>query len=734
MTPKDLIQREIRPEEENQEINLLDLLRQVLAKKWYIVAASVAAALVGIFADQLAPNQFMATTVVQIEKRAASVTLPEELIGQILARDQSSSGLATEFELIKSRLILEPVVEKLNLTLSVQPVLHPIFGDLLLRRSLPFVDKFISAKYARGSEFIDVANLSVSKELAGLPVRVVVLDDFTYQLNLPDGRAFTGKVSEPLIVGEEISLLISSIAAPADREFVLRVSSRRSSVAALRRGLSINERRGTGIVDFSFTSGRREDSIKIVNAVVASYQLQSLQRRSAEIDQSIAFIESQFPRLAEEISEASNKLSEHRSTNNTGELSLGTQELLSRILAFEAQLEELDFKEESISRRFTVNHPEYQALLELRSRTESSLKSARENLKTIPENEQILARLTENVEKTSQLQQQLKERVEQLRILKASTVGNIRVLEPAEVAGLVGPSRQKFGTFGFFLGLFASMAAVLLWNLTKTGIDDGKDLEAMGLPMFASILKINEIVAEKQQKSKYAIVLSDPTSVVAETIRGLRTGLHFSLATADSKSILITSCAPGDGKSFIAVNLAIVSAQAGKKVLLIDADMRRGHLRNYFGLPKKGKGLSELLAGEIESEEAIFISETPLLSFIPTGEYPPSPSDILMSAAFDRMLKKAEEQYDLIIIDSPPVLAVTDPAIIGRHVGLSLLVVQHLITKKSDVQNACRLMESSGSRMAGSILNKVDQKKSRYGGGESRYGYGYGTYKYSYKN
>jgi tyrosine-protein kinase Etk/Wzc len=200
------------------------------------------------------------------------------------------------------------------------------------------------------------------------------------------------------------------------------------------------------------------------------------------------------------------------------------------------------------------------------------------------------------------------------------------------------------------------------------------------------------------------------------TEAALRTGLQFSLATAPSKSLMITSPAPSLGKSFISLNLAIVSAQSGSKVLLIDADLRKGRLRKQFGLPRKHLGLSDPETG---------------VDFIPTGSYPPNPADLLTAPRFRALLDEATAHYDLVIVDCPPVLAVTDPGIIGQMTGLSLLVVKHLETTRDEVLSSQKILANSGVTLSGAILNQFDSAASRYGHYGHKYGY-YGGYKYHY--
>ena len=306
------------------------------------------------------------------------------------------------------------------------------------------------------------------------------------------------------------------------------------------------------------------------------------------------------------------------------------------------------------------------------------------------------------------------------------------MLEAAEAARLIGPNRYRPLLIGLLAGLFAGIAGILGLNMLRRGIDDSRVIEELGLPLFATINRVPGLRTGGRDTEHYALARTAPGDIVVESFRGLRTGLQFSLATAPRKSLMITSPAPSLGKSFVALNLAIVAAQSGTRVLLIDADMRKGKLRQHFAMGKGHPGLSELLSGRADIEAVLHTDPDTLgLDFIATDKYPPNPADLLTSDAFDQLMEEASSAYDLVIIDTPPVLAVTDPAIIGQKVGLSLMVIKHLATTRAEVLSSIKILDTGGVRITGAILNQFDAKASRYGHYGHKYGY-YGGYKYGY--
>ena len=191
--------------------------------------------------------------------------------------------------------------------------------------------------------------------------------------------------------------------------------------------------------------------------------------------------------------------------------------------------------------------------------------------------------------------------------------------------------------------------------------------------------------------------------------------------------LMISGASPNAGKSFISSNLAAIIAQTGKRVLLIDADMRKGYIHRVFGR-NNDDGLSDILSGRIDVDGAVKKSQIDNLDFICRGQVPPNPSELLMHPRFKGFLDKVSLNYDLVLIDTPPILAVTDAAIIGQYVGTALLVARFELNTAKEIEISKRRFEQSGVPVKGCILNGVIKKASSY------YGYGYNHYGYTYNS
>ena len=196
-----------------------------------------------------------------------------------------------------------------------------------------------------------------------------------------------------------------------------------------------------------------------------------------------------------------------------------------------------------------------------------------------------------------------------------------------------------------------------------------------------------------------------------EELRAVRTALQPEIADAPNNIVLVTGATPGTGKSFVSANLAVVLAETGKQVLLIDGDLRRGHLAAAFGQPSEG-GMAEVLTGQLEWKEAIRSVNVNGLSFISTGQYPSNPSELLSTPRMRQLLEQFSRQFDLVIIDTPPVLAVTDANIIAPHAGSTVLVVRPNAQTERELEETFRRLDRAGARVIGAIFNAAARRRS----------------------
>lgn len=718
-------------QDDDAGFDIVDLASQLLARKWLLAGVTVAGMGGGWFTGQLPPDEFRATAVAQIDRQTSVQNLPPELIGAASGEAGAGGpGLGAQFHVIRSPVVLGPVVDRLNLDWRIEPELFPVVGHMAQRRGLPFLGNSDLPRYARGGESAAIERLAVDDTLIGVAATLTVTGDGAFEARLPDGDPVAGRVGEDVRLADGFSFTLAALDAAPGRVFRLWRDSRRQAINRIRGGVGLNERGSTGVVDFSFSGTERGVAVAVVNALVEAHREYALARRAAQIDQSVDFIAEQLPAIRASLEDATRALAAFRAETQTVELTLGSRALLDQIVTIEAELEQVSFEKEQLAQRLTPNHPDFRALVARSSRLTERRDAIRQEIARLPDEEQALVRLTERVEWNRQLERQLVTRNEQLRIARAGTVSNVHVLEEAEGAGLTGPNRRRPMILAGLGGFFAAALLVLGRNALVRAVDNAGDLEAAGFPVYATIESVAGLRRGGPDAPYYAIVRADAAHPATESFRGLRTALQYGLAPAPSRSVMVSSSAPSVGKSFVALNLALVTAQAGKRVLLIDADMRRGRLRRQFPSAPR-QGLAELLSGQAALDQVLHHAGGAEPFFIGRGRHAPNPVELLAGPRFGTTLAQLAEVFDMVIVDAPPLLAVADGRIVAQHVGLTLLVAQHTRTTIEElraVQAELRLVEAP---IDGIVINQFDVERSRYGRYGSRYAY-YRSYKYAY--
>lgn len=735
---------------EQDELDLLSIIHQLLVRKRYILFCSILFGLLIALYVQASPNIYTASSVVQIEKRSSNIALSSDLVGELLTGGDQSSELETEFHVIKSRLTLGEVVKNLQLNVSVEPIGPPVGAEWfylhsdVIRRvaSGSILEKYVPQHYPVEGEEVSISNFEALAGQKKVTLILTIVDQghFKIRTEQPSPEVTdesVWKLKEEVRIDSIARFKIENFVARPGVQFRIVYEPVREAARKLAQNLDISERggrAGTGIVDFSVTSTSANNAISIVNSVVNEYQRQSLSRRSAEVDQSIRFIEEQLPVSESNLQAALKEFNSYIEASGAyASLSATTQEMLARIVDLETQLEEIKFQKSQLATQVTESHPDFQRVVAQENELRSRLATLRVDLDSVPETEQKLAQLTKNVQAARELKEQLLIRLDQLRIVKASAVGKIRILESAEDASITGPNRLKPVVIACLAGFIFSSFTVLFRNSMRSGIEDTRDIEELGLSIFATIPLVERLKNSDASDKQYALAISDPENIAVEAMRALRTGLHFSLLANSRKSILITSPAPNEGKSFVSLNLALVAAQTKAKVLLIDTDLRRGELHKSFGLSRKEIGLSQFLAQGGNYSEFVHHSQILGVDFMPTGGYPPNPSELLSTQNFNNLIEEVEADYDLVIFDCAPILAVTDPVVVAGSGMPAFLIVTHMKTTSEEVMSCTKAIANIGKQFSGVIVNSYDQKNGRYGAYSSRYGYYHGGYRYEYK-
>lgn len=707
---------------DSDEIDLGRLYGEILDHRKLIFILTIVITLLAVTYALFATPVYQATAMIQIEQKKGNAIL--DSISQMLPDSQPVSE--PEIALLQSRMILGKTVDDLNLQAVITQNYFPVFGRGWARMTGEIPGK------------LSISRLYIPKTSNDVPnITLTVIDKHRFQVE-GDNFKLDGEVGT-LITQDGIALNVRSMDADPGTQFTVNYITRLDAINGLINSLTVDEQgKDTGILNLSFNSDDRVLATSVLNDISQNYLNQNIARQAAQDAKSLEFLNQQLPLVRSELNDAEDKLNVYRRQKDSVDLSLEAKSVLEQIVNVDSQLNELTFREAEISQLYTKSHPTYKALLEKRQTLVHERDSLNKRVTAMPATQQEVERLSRDVDSGRAIYMQLLNRQQELSIAKSSAIGNVRIIDNAITQPKpVKPRKTLVVLIGIVAGLFVSFSLVLLKVFVRRGIESPEQLEEVGVSVYASVPlsewlnkknkpeRSNRSGGRKRQSEIKFLAVENPADLAIEAIRSLRTSLHFAMMEASNNILMISGSTQNAGKTFIASNLAAVIAQSGKKVLFIDADMRKGYSHKLFRFTGE-LGLSDILSGKININEIEKHVPEIGIDFIPRGKLPPNPSELLMHKRLSSMLDWASDNYDLVIIDTPPILAVTDAAIIGRCAGTSLLVARYGTNTVKEVEVSIRRFEQVGVQIKGCILNGVLKKASSY------YGYGYSQYDYSY--
>ncbi|BDG02298.1 polysaccharide biosynthesis tyrosine autokinase [Anaeromyxobacter oryzae] len=698
------------------EPTLAELVRIVRGGRWLVMGlAAVFVALGSAYLFLKAPI-YEANVVVQVEDHATTVTRLDELSAALGEKPPSDA----EMELMRSRTLLESVVDELGLDVEARPRTFPVVGAAVARLhegpDLAAAPLGLDA-YAWGGERIVVKRLQVSDDLLDEPLRVDVGVDGRLEVQGPRGPLARGRVGAPVEGHSDrtrVEMYVSDAVARPGTSFVVTKRRRSDVVDRLQRAVVVTERgKKTGILVAELEDRDPERVAAIVDALAQAYLRQNVERRSAEAAKTLAFLESQLPSLKGSLASAESAVNSYQQRKGTVDLSREAQAMLDRTVEVERQLSELQLQRSELSDRFTDQHPTMMALKEKEDRLRSQRAAINARMKDLPEKELDSTRLARDVKVANDMYMTVLNKVQELRVVKSGTVGTVRIVDHAVVPHEpTSPRPLPVLAVSLLLGLCAGVAAAFARDALEDVASDPDEIErATGVPVYATVPHSPRqvgLVRRRHRRGARAPLLAaaDPGDLAIENIRSLRTSLHFALVDAPTNVVAISGPGPGLGKSFVAVNLAHVLAAAERRVLLVDGDLRRGRLHRAFGLSRE-PGVSELVGQAISAELAIRGTDYPRLDLLSTGHIPPNPADLLASDRFQRILADASRRYDVVLLDTPPILAVTDGLIEARLASVILLVLRAGHHPLREIALTVKRLAQNGIKVHGAVLNDV---------------------------
>ena len=702
-------------EHDDDGIDLLGILGTLLDHKLLISSITGTFCAAGVAYALMATPVYKASAVVQVEQKKAAIPGLSDMSDMF----GGQSPAVTEIELIKSRAVIGKAVDNLKLDIVSEPRYFPLIGRFLARRfnaATPgelATPLFGLSSYAWGGEQLKIFQLDVPDELLDQELTLIAGENGHFTLLAPDNTQLVeGRVGQAL-ERAGIRLQVESLKAQPGTRFRVTRERRLGSILDYQQLLDVSERgKDSGIIGMTLENDDPARATAVLDEISTLYVRQNVERTSAEAANSLEFLHGQLPEVRKDLEKAENALNDYQRKSNSVDISLETKGVLDQSVALETRISELKLQQAEMDRKFTRQHPAYQALLtqigEL-SKQQQALVGA---VKNLPETQQELLRLSRDVQVSTQIYTQLLNKAQELDVVRAGTVGNVRIIDKADVdvTEPVKPKKALVILIATLLGSLIAVALVLTRKALNPGVENADAIEQMGVPVYAVVPLSNQQRVIETQNAKAIkasskvvplLAVSNPEDLAIESLRSLRTSLHFAMLEAPNNRLMISGPSPNIGKSFICANLGTVIAQTGQRVLLVDVDMRKGHIHKLLGA-SNDNGLSDLLIKRCTFEQAVQRTQIEGLYFISRGQVPPNPSELLMHANFTAFLDEASKHFDMVILDTPPLLAVTDPAIVGRQAGTSLIVSRFGMNSAREIELTVRGFAQNGLKRAAS--------------------------------
>lgn len=706
-------------------IDLKELFFSLIAQ-WKLIALCVILSVVcALLYLRVTPDTYSVDALVQVEdSKGASAAL----LGDLSQMIEQKSPAQAEIEILKSRLVLGSVIKDLHLNIQVSSTENTLTHRLLSDADYKTEYTTKSVIFKDGLKSFDIRQF----EIPAYYLDKNLLLDFDKQ-----SLRLTDPVTEEVILTVPLNQ-VNHVAGPHglwkvaiftkdqfDATYNIKSLSLPIAVNAISANYAVAERgKLTGVLGLNYQGQDKEHITKVLNAILATYSAQNIERRSAESAQTLKFLDEQLPDLKKQLDDAERQFNKFRQQYNTVDVTKESELYLTQSITLETKKAELEQKQAEMAAKYTAEHPAMREINGQLAAINKQIGELNSTLKQLPDVQRQYLQLYREVEVKTQLYTALLNSYQQLRIAKAGEIGNVRIVDTAvEPVEPIKPKKLLVLILSVFVGGFIGALIALLRNMLRTGIKDSGQIEnEMDLPVYATVPRspIQESrIKILKKKSIPILAVKNSDDIAIESLRSIRTAIHFALANAKNNIIMIAGPSPEVGKSFISTNLATIFAQGNKRVLLIDADMRRGYMHKYFDVDVK-PGLSELLSGQADLQKVLHKTQVANLDVITRGKSPTNPSEILSSNQFKELLEQLQSQYDHIIIDTPPVLAVTDGIIISQYTGVNLIVARYAKSQMKELELTVNRFEQAGVKVNGFILN------------DTGYGYGY-NYAYAYK-
>lgn len=695
--------------------------------RWLIGGITAFITLVAVLYALVAKPVYESNLMIHVEEESPNAS--KNILSEASSLFETKKAAIAEMELLRSRMVVSRAVDNLQLYIDVQPKYFPIAGFWFANQNNNVLSEpglFGYGGYVWGAEKAEVSVFEVPESWLGREFTLTALGNGRYRFSGGGQRiAFDGNVGLGYRVPTPegiVELKVDRMVANAGARFRLRRISRVAMIQAIQAALVITEQgKQSGIIEVKLQGENARRTHTLLSEIGREYMRQNLARKTEEAEKSLAFLNQQLPILKRQLEQAEDRYNQFRNANGTVDLQEEARMSLAQAAAARARRIDLIQKKTELLARFTEDHPVVAAINRQRKEVDAEIEEVNARIKALPVLEQDEARLTRDIKVNTDLYTALSNTAQQLRLISVGRVSNVRMVDaPVPPEKPIKPNRPLIVALAVVTGLFLGTLVAVARKAMKGGIDDPLKIERLlrARVVYATIphsSNQDKLMRKARDEAEPLPLLASiiPEDAAVESLRSFRAALQYSMPHFKNNVVMFAGPTQGLGKSFVTANFAAVMAAAGKRVLLIDADFRSGRLHRYFGV-NRDQGLSKAISGAASATEIIHHDVVENLDFIPTGPLPPNRSEFLLDVNLSALLDTLSADYDLVLIDTPPILATADALIIGARAGAVFLLARASVTTEAEITESIKRLNYAGMSPQGVLFNDMTYGIGRY--------------------
>lgn len=673
---------------------------------------------------------------IQNSKITASNTflgnMSNAVTGDLNSRPLTKEEFQSEINLLKSQKLLSDVISSLSLDIHIQPTMTSALHQILKREQSQLTYEHDVVKFNNNNNQVIVKALNIPAYYIDKPLELNYISANEYTLSHNQEVVFKGKSNQVVIKNDQFGQWEVEIfnQSPLHDSLTVTKHSLASTINQLLNQYNVAETgKNTGIIGLSLTSENKEFTHTVLNRILEQYKIFNDERSNLKHTESELLLETQVNELRKDLLTSEIAFNNYLQKNNI----IDAQQSLESLAKQDIELSKLKVELQQSIKKMKQNHDDHSDLFAVLNtqldEVNQKIVKLNQTVQQLPEKNKLYITLYHDVHVNTERYNSLLETHQNLRVNEVNETP-VKLLDfSVAQAEKNQPKKLIILVLAILFGGFIGVVIALLKGLMRSDINDSLHVEnTLKLPVYTTVprstVNLKRIRLTKKAESNSLLALTHPDDIAIESLRSIRTAIRFALNSAKNNVIMISGPTPKVGKSFISSNLAAVFAQMGSRVLIIDADLRRGYVHKYFSLDAQ-PGLSDYLNEECQLDQVVHSTQIAGLSVITRGKNPTNPSELLSSPRFKALLDQLSTQFDYVIIDTPPILAVTDGVIISEYIGMNLVVARYAKTHMQQLETTIKRFEHAGAKVDGIVLNDIQPNAIDY-----NYGY---NYAYAYK-